>query len=136
MSRLEKFALWAGLPLLLLALAIAAWFAVFSGENRCDPRGPRYVLWKHGILPMPKDTIYRSVLLDTDRDRLVRGLTIEGVRAKFGDVRTPGVGLPLSQQYYETPLGLGKFDHAWLGDSCLVVIFEEGRAVRIVAWKG
>lgn len=131
----KRFKRWTICTLLALVLILAAWIALFSTPGlRTDPRSPRYLLWKHGLLPIQPQTAYIAMGLDIHRDSLVMGLTAMQLQKKFGRIRRPGNLLQYQQPYLRVlPLGT---DCAWLGDSHYVVEFRNGRVVALHHFKG
>jgi hypothetical protein len=69
----------------LACAAIAAWFGV---TDRGDSSGPRYILWKYGMLPFDPTVTYPAMVGDRQRDSLVVGLTVPELKHRFGNLRT------------------------------------------------
>lgn len=81
MKRVLRLAAWGTAAML---LPPALWFALYTIpglEN--DAHQPRYVLWKAGLLPFNRDLVFRCLVQDRSRDRLVQGLTVPEIERRF-----------------------------------------------------
>ena len=119
------------LSLAALLVVLTLWWMPFMGEDDCNPLNPRYVLWKWGVAPLPKDILYGALARDPGRDDVVRGQTLAELRAMLGDVRVTGL---TEHQADQDRHATG--ERAWLGESWLRVRFIEGRAVSVGLAKG
>lgn len=71
---------------------------------------------------------------DRYRDHLVLGMTEHDLIRRFGFLRTPANANTMQKYYYEH-IFKGQ-NVAWLRDSPWMVVFENGRVVRLVLCKG
>jgi hypothetical protein len=114
---------------------MVAWFGLFALDPglRYDSRAPRYLLWKYCAVPMSKDAAFATAMRDSDRERLVVGLTADELERRFGLVVRPAgdPNLTEHQQHYG-----GAGEYAWLGDSWYMVEFRGGRAISCRLMKG
>jgi hypothetical protein len=114
--------------LLSLLLLFVAWSVVLRDSHH----GPQYVLWKYGFYPFDPDVAYRSMVVDTDRNSLVAGLTASQLDRRFGKVRTKLTATDY-QRHYNSQL---PENILWLGDSQWAVIMKEGKGFTVELCKG
>lgn len=117
---------------ILSAPVIAAGWSWGASIVEWPHRSPEYVLWKYGLTNAPVKAVrYRGMFRDTDRDSLVRGKTLQELRAWFPELK---VNEPLTahQKYYEP----WNEEHYWIGDTWWAVVLEKGRGVRLDYVKG
>jgi hypothetical protein len=115
-----------------VALALAAWSSL---PDREDHRGPRYVLWKHGLLPFDPTVVYPAMVGDVDRDRLVVGLTMDELRSRFGVLRSRAESTVEYQRHYADHFFVDQ-QVVWLGDSAWLLVMSNGRAASLHLMKG
>ena len=114
-----------------VVLGILAAFVMSYPDNHAQ--GPRYALWKRGVLPLDSAAVFEAMVGDRERERLVVGLTVAEVQRKFGALRTSSDATPYQRTYH------GSFEGKevrWLGDSAWLVVFENGRATALRLMKG
>jgi hypothetical protein len=108
-----------------------------------DPKNIDYVLWTHGLnRNMNLDDALAGMTHDVWSVRLVKGLTKEQLKNRFGEVRALKEASPYLQLCYSVDetgqLGshpTGK-DIVFLRDSAWMVILDKGKAIDLVLCKG
>lgn len=96
---------------------------------------PGYVAWKYRGEPLPPMLeLSQNLIRDKKRDDLVRGLTVEQVRAKFGDLRTKN--FTDIQKLHEQHDAFKQHPHAWIGETQWIVNFDNGKATGLDLVKG
>jgi hypothetical protein len=113
-------------------LTAGAWFVTSNRENS---DGPRYVLWKSGVLPFDASVVYPAMVGDRQRERLVVGLSVQELERKFGRLRTRSESTPEYQKYYSERFFLDK-QILWLGESQWLVVLRDGRVEALHLMKG
>jgi hypothetical protein len=121
-----------------VAVAVAACVAIggwFATVDRGDPNGPRYILWKHGLLTFDPTVAFPAMVGDRQRESLVVGLSVAELERKFGRLRTRAESTAEYQKYYGDRFFLDK-EILWLGDSAWLVVLKGGRAQELHLMKG
>jgi hypothetical protein len=133
MSRVRQWAL--GLALATILVAVAVPVAMSMWTNRHFTR--EYARWRNGqVEQIALDQgFYDSFMQDKQRDDLVRGLTVEQLRKRFGDLRH-GESATESQRSQESHGNFRGWDHYWIKDSVWVILVKEGKGERIEILKG
>lgn len=83
------------LVFIVVAFMIGAWIWAHSEEG--DPKNAKYLLWKAQLYEMDPQAVGKTMLRDSQRDKLVVGKTKDQLKHQFGPL------LPLDQvsKYYE-----------------------------------
>jgi len=125
---LIAFGLVAALP-----ATLGLWVALAPGSD--NVHGPRYVLWKAGLLSFNADVVYQAMVADHDREALVLGLSVGELQERFDHLRARAGATADYQQQFSDRLYLDH-DILWLGDSPWLVILKNGRAAELLVMKG
>jgi hypothetical protein len=104
---------------------LGVWWALIPGPD--NQHCPRYVLWKYGIYPLDTNVVYECLILDTNRNSLVVGLTESQLQRRFKHLRTRETADD-RQRFYNPDLPP---DVRWLSDSSWVVLFTNGVASEL-----
>ena len=130
--RLARLGLGVVLAAVALCLLVAgAWSIVHPGPHdaKCLP----YVLWKWRVWRFDADAVYGSMLGDTNRDRLVLGLSVPELVSRFGRLRTRA-DCTDAQRYHGEHELLAR-EIRWPGDSEGLVVLEDGRVTSLHLMK-
>jgi hypothetical protein len=108
-----------------------------------DPKNIDYVLWKHRLNQnMNLDHALGAMTHDTWAVNLVKGLSKEELKDRFGNIRTLSEARPYDQ-YCNTINAVGELgihpagkEVVFLRDSDWMVILDDGKAVDLVLCKG
>lgn len=127
---------------LLLFGVYGGWFALYPQES--DPKNFHYVLWKHGLSrSINLDNAVGAMTGDTEPVNIVRGMSKEQLRMRFGYVRTLDQVTPYLRECYTLPGAAGELgvpasgkEVVFLRDSWWMVILDDGKAVDLVLCKG
>lgn len=128
---------------LLLSLgAYGGWGALYPEES--DPKNFHYVLWKHGLSRnINLDTAVGDMTHDTQPVNIVRGMSKEQLRRRFGYLRTLDQVTPYLRECYPLPGTTGELgvpgnekEVLFLRNSWWMVILDRGKAVDLVLCKG
>jgi len=111
--------------------ALGAWFVT---SDRGDSNGPRYLLWKFGVLPFDPSVVYPAMVGDRQRKELVVGLSISDLERRFGRLRTRAESTAY-QKYYCDRFFMNQ-QILWLGDSPWLIVLDNGRALELHLMKG
>ena len=110
--------------------ALAGWLAAYPDD--VDAKNIYYVLWKRGLNDnMNLDSALVAMSHDVWPVKLVRGLTTDQLRSRFGELRTPEQATP----YLRACRGENK-DVVFLRDSPWMAVMKNGRAVDLILCKG
>jgi hypothetical protein len=109
-----------------------------------DPKNIYYVLWTHGLNEnVNLDNAVGAMTHDVKSERLVKGLSKEQLKNRFGYIRTlnevgPYYRLCYSQGHSTDERGdpTGGKEAVFLRDSNYMVILDNGAAVDLVLCKG
>ena len=126
------------LSIALLSIAVAGCLVVgawFNAMHRGDPNGPRYVLWKRGLLPFDPTVAYPAMVGDLQRHKLVVGLSVPELERRFGRLRTRADATDDYQKNYSQRSFLDR-EILWLGESPWLVVLEHGRVQELHLMKG
>jgi hypothetical protein len=116
-----------------LMLAFVIWSLTCPSSS--DPKNPRYVLWKTGIYPMDPGLAAETMIADPHRDELVLGKSKEELRPKFGYL----TAFPQAASYIQIcyrEQGMRYDDVMFIRNSTWMVVFQDGRAARLILFKG
>jgi hypothetical protein len=113
-------------------VTVGGWLATL---DRGDPKGLRYILWKHGLLSFDPTVAYPAMVGDRQRETLVVGLSVAELERRFGRLRTRAESTAEYQRYYGDRFFLDK-EILWLGDSAWVVVLKGGRVQELHLMKG
>ncbi len=114
-----------------------AWVGLYPED--VDPKNIDYVLWTHGMNQnMNLDHAIAGMTHDRHPERLIRGLSKEQLKQRFGYIRSRDQVPQYGGCYPSGFLGTspeGK-EVAFLRDGPWVVILDQGRAVDLALCKG
>jgi hypothetical protein len=126
---------------------LTAWMVAYSDDG--DPRNIYYVLWKHGLNDsINLDSALAALLREPRRFDMVRGLTKDQLKARYGYVRTLGEVGPYYEACYLTPgtYNPGKDTHGealarseealFLRNSPWMVTMKNGKVADLGLCKG
>lgn len=123
----------AAAPIIALLLSISVWVGMYPSEN--DPKNVRYVLWKLSICTMNIDVAVGTMIGDNNRDDLVIGRTSSELQRRFGFLRGRGEVSSYLRLYSQSPPWRDK-EVLFIRASPWMVVFENGRAVKLILVKG
>lgn len=104
--------------------------------NRTDALSLRYILWKKGLHPYPKEFASFAVIADGNRDELIRGKTKAEVKAIFPDASETLEPSEISNFYQNNyKKELEEREHLWFGKN-VVIFFKNGLGDKITILKG
>lgn len=122
-------------------MALLLWVTMYPEPS--DPKNIHYVMWKHGLNHnMDLDAATAGMTHDTFSVSIVKGMTREQLKDRFGYIRSIGEAGPyLRLCYTQNSSGqLGVKAHGkevvFLRDDPWMVILDNGRAVDLVLCKG
>jgi hypothetical protein len=119
-----------------------AWARLYPEDF--DPKNIQYVLWKHGINPqMNLDDAVAGMTHDTWAVNIVKGMSKDDLKHRFGYVRTLDEASPYMRLCYTQPGTIGELgvrahgrDVLFLRDGPWMAILDGGRTVDLVLCKG
>jgi hypothetical protein len=119
-----------------------AWVKLYPEDY--DPKNIDYVLWKHGLnANMNLDHALGGMTHDTWAVNIVKGMSKEQLKTRFGYFRSVEEATPYLRLCYTTPDTTGELgvqphgkEVVFLGDSAWMVILDGGKAVDLVLCKG
>ncbi len=117
--------------LAVLAIGLGAWGMTYPGN---DPRGLKYVLWKHGLYRMNLDEACDTMIGDARRDAVVLGRTKAELRDRFGYLLTPVQTSKYNRTCYEN--SSSSEDALFIRNSSWMVVFDGPRATKLILIKG
>jgi hypothetical protein len=124
-----------------ILLSFIAWKGLYPEDG--DPKNIDYVLWKHGLnARMNLDHAVGGMTHDTWAVNIVKGMSEEQLKTRFGYLRSLGEVTPYLQECY-APDTVGELGVraqgkrvVFLRDSWWMVILDDGKAVDLVLCKG
>jgi hypothetical protein len=128
--------------MLLSFCVVVAWVMLYP--EGYDPKNIKYVLWKHGLnVNMNLDDAVGGMTHDTWAVNIVKGMSEEQLKRRFGYVRSFDEATPYLRLCYTNPDTVGELGvraHGkqilFLRDSWWMVILDGGKAVDLVLCKG
>jgi hypothetical protein len=128
--------------LLLLLGGYGGWVALYPEES--DPKNFDYVMWKHGLSrSINLDTAVGAMTGDTQPVNIVKGMSKEQLKMRFGYLRTLDQVTPYQRECDTFPGTAGELgvpangkEVVFLRNSWWMVILDDGKAVDLVLCKG